>query len=110
LFQQLLHLCSAERSKLVNESDPRVELRKTSDAFLMPSDLPKGTLGDIEHAEPKSPFVAALSGMHLSGIEKNDFSRRRAVNRSSILELFDSGVNETDGELVVPMRCECMSK
>jgi hypothetical protein len=48
--------------------------------------------------------------MHLSGIEKNDFSRRRAVNRSSILELFDSGVNETDGELVVPMRCECMSK
>jgi len=74
------------------------------------SDLPEGALGDIEHTEAKSPFVETLSGMHLSGIEQNNFSRRRAVNRSRIFELFDSSINQTDGELVVPMRCECMLK
>lgn len=74
------------------------------------SDLPQGALGDIKHAKAKSPFVEALSGMHLSSVEKNDFSWRRAINRSSILELFDSGINQTDCELVVPMRCERMIK
>jgi hypothetical protein len=72
------------------------------------SDLPGGALGDIKHAEAKSPFVAALSGTHLSSIEKRDFSLRRAINPSSIFELFDSGIDQTDRELVVPMRCERM--
>ena len=74
------------------------------------SDLPEGALGDIEHAETKSAFVKTLSCMHFSSIEKDDFSLRRTVNGSAILKLFDSGIDETDRELVVPMRCECVFK
>jgi hypothetical protein len=62
------------------------------------------------HRAYGNPFFEALSGMHLSGIEKNNFSRRPTVDHSSILELFHSGINETGCQLVVSMRCEWMNK
>jgi len=54
-FKQKAHICDAERTKLVHESDAGVELRKSRCALFNP--------GHADQNETESPFVE--DGAHL---------------------------------------------